>query len=69
MYEDKLYIANCGKLPVTDGVTDAEKRVLEALLNDPGYSYAALAKNLSLSRKTVAERIKKLKEKFDGGFL
>lgn len=48
---------------VTDRVTDAEKRILEALLMDPGYSYADLSEYLSLSRKTVAEHIKKLKEK------
>lgn len=48
---------------VTDGVTVVERRILDALLTDPGYSYAALAENLSLSRKTVAEHIKRLKEK------
>ena len=48
---------------VTDKVTDAEKRILEALKIDPGYSYVSLAEILGISKKTVAEHIKSLKDK------
>ncbi len=48
---------------VTDGVTDAEKKVLNELIKDPGYSYVNIANNLGISKKTVAERMKSLKDK------
>lgn len=48
---------------VTEKVTDAESVVLKALKDDPGYSYGDLAELLSISRKTIAARIKSLKEK------
>ena len=43
-------------LGVTDRVTDAEKKVLDELIKDPGYSYVNIANNLGISKKTVAER-------------
>ena len=51
---------------VTDEVTDKEQAVLNLLAEDPGYSMPQLAKRLGVSRKTVVERLKKLKE---AGFL
>ncbi|MDE7309559.1 MAG: winged helix-turn-helix transcriptional regulator [Lachnospiraceae bacterium] len=48
---------------VTIKVTDKEKKVLDLIREDPGYSMDEIAKKLSISRKTVAARIKSLKEK------
>jgi ATP-dependent DNA helicase RecG len=52
---------------VTDRVTNipsaAELAVLELLKKNPGYTFPDMAKILSVSRKTVAARIKSLKEK------
>ena len=48
---------------VTDEVTDKEMEVIELLIEDPAYSYVELANKLKLSKKTVAERIKQLKDK------
>ena len=48
---------------VTIKVTDKEIEVLDLIREDPGYSMDAIAKKLSVSRKTVAARIKSLKEK------
>ena len=44
-------------------MTEKEKEVIELLTIDPGYTYADLAKNLKVSRKTVSDRIKALKDK------
>ncbi|MCD7791572.1 MAG: winged helix-turn-helix domain-containing protein [Bacteroides thetaiotaomicron] len=48
---------------VTERVTEQELKVIELLQEDPGYTYAELAEKLSVSRKTISERIKKLREK------
>lgn len=48
---------------VTERVTEKENEVIELLLIDPGYTYGDLAEILKVSRKTVSERIKLLKEK------
>lgn len=48
---------------VTDRVTENERAVLLLLEEDPGYTMQQLAERLSVSRKTVASRLKKLKEK------
>ena len=48
---------------VTVKVTDKEDEVLNLIREDPGYSMDEIAKKLSVSRKTVAARIKSLKEK------
>lgn len=48
---------------VTVKVTDKEQEVLNLIREDPGYSMDEIAQRLSVSRKTVAARIKLLKEK------
>ena len=48
---------------VTEKVTEKEKEVIELLRIDPGYTYADLVQNLNVSRKTVSDRIKALKDK------
>lgn len=48
---------------VNDRVNDNERAVLTLLQSDPGYTITALAASLGLSRKTIASRIKTLKEK------
>ena len=47
---------------VTDRVTDKEQKLLTLLEEDPGYTMPQLADRLGISRKTVAARLKKLKE-------
>lgn len=47
---------------VTDRVTENEKKILELLTEDPGYTMMQLSEKLGVSRKTVASRLKKLKE-------
>ncbi len=47
---------------VTDRVTENEKRLLALLAEDPGYTLAQLVERTGVSRKTVAQRLKKLKE-------
>ena len=44
-------------------VTVEEAAVLAALMEDPGYSYNAIAEKLSVGRTTVSTRIKALKDK------
>ena len=48
---------------VTDKVTDGEREILSLLAEDPAYTYTLLAQKLDVSRKTVSQRIKSLKEK------
>ncbi len=48
---------------VTEKVTEKELEVFELLQESPGYTYAELTDKLSVSRKTVSDRIKKLKDK------
>ena len=48
---------------VTDRVTNAEGRILNELKKNTGYSYVMIAGKLGISKKTVAEHIKALKEK------
>ena len=48
---------------VIDKVTDAEKKILSHLELDSGYSYVDLAEKIGVSKKTIAEHIKSLKEK------
>ena len=47
---------------VTDKVTDKEQELLALLMEDPGYTMPQLAKRLNVSRKTIAARLKMLKE-------
>ncbi|CAK7035927.1 MAG: hypothetical protein BACD_00109 [Bacteroides rodentium] len=48
---------------VTERVTEKEFDVIKLLRIDPGYTYQDLASELNISRKTVSDRIKSLKEK------
>ena len=48
---------------VTDRVTDGEIAILSLLAEDPAYTYTLLAQKLDVSRKTISQRIKSLKEK------
>lgn len=50
---------------VTDKVEnmdDKSLKILKLLMEDPGYTAVILSEKLSLSRKTISERIKKLRE-------
>lgn len=44
-------------------VTDGERAILSLLAEDPAYTYTLVAQKLDISRKTVSQRIKSLKEK------
>lgn len=48
---------------VTDEVTDDERTLLLFLIEDPGYTVSQLSEKMEVSRKTVAQKMKKLKEK------
>lgn len=48
---------------VTEKVTEKEAMVLSLIIEDPNFTTNELAQKLSLSRKTIAERIKSLKNK------
>lgn len=48
---------------VTDRVTEAEMVILTLLDENPSYTYAVLSEKTGMSRKTIAARIKSLKEK------
>lgn len=48
---------------VIDKVTDEERALLSLLAEDPGYTMPQLSEKMEISRKTVAQRIKQLKEK------
>ena len=48
---------------VTDKVTEKEKRVLELITEDPGYTTTQIAEKMSVTRKTVNGYIQSLKSK------
>ena len=48
---------------VTDRVTDSEMLVLQLLDIDSRYTYTELSDKLQISRKSVAEKIRSLKNK------
>jgi len=48
---------------VTDKVTDDERTLLLFLIEDPVYTVSQLSEKMEVSRKTVAQKMKKLKEK------
>ncbi|WP_405383454.1 ATP-binding protein [Phascolarctobacterium sp.] len=48
---------------VNDNVNDGERAVLNKLIEDPGYTVSVLSEQLKLSRKTIAAKLKALKEK------
>ena len=63
--EDRIIRTSINRVTekVTEKVTEAEKELLGLLLEDPAFTYTVLAKKLGVSRKTVSERIRSLKEK------
>lgn len=44
-------------------MTDDERTLLLFLIEDPGYTVSQLSEKMEVSRKTVAQKMKKLKEK------
>lgn len=48
---------------VTERVTEKEQQVLNLIIEDPGYTSQLMADKLSLSRKTITERLRSLKDK------
>ena len=44
-------------------MNEKEQELLSLLLEDPGYTVTQLANRLNISRKTIASRLKILKEK------
>ena len=66
--EDRIIRVSNGvtdKVPdgVSDKVTDREKQLLMLLTEDPGYTKQVLAEKMSVSRKTIGEYLKSLKDK------
>lgn len=47
---------------VIENLDDKSLKILKLLVEDPGYTAVILSEKLSLSRKTISERIKKLRE-------
>ena len=47
---------------VTEKVTDGERMLLRLLAEDPGYTMLQLSEKIGVSRKTIALRLKKLKD-------
>ena len=47
---------------VIENLDDKSLKILKLLMEDPGYTAVILSEKLSLSRKTISERIKKLRE-------
>ena len=47
---------------VNDRVNEKERMLLELLTEDPGYTITQLSEKLGISRKTIATRLKKMKE-------
>ena len=48
---------------VNDRVTDDERTLLSFLIEDPGYTVSQLSEKMEVSRKTVAKKMKQLKER------
>lgn len=66
--EDRIIRVSNGvtdKVPdgVSDKVTDRERQLLMLLTEDPGFTKPVLAEKMSVSRKTVGEYLKSLKDK------
>ena len=62
--EDRIIRVPNGVLDkVPDKVSDREKQLLMLLTEDPGYTKPVLAEKMSVSRKTVGEYLKSLKDK------
>lgn len=56
----KLVIDNFSK--VTNRVNDTMNKILESLYDDPGYTITELANIMKMSRKSISNNIKKLKD-------
>lgn len=65
MYPDRLIINNFAEVTekVTEKVREKELEVLKLLMEDPGYTTSVLARKIGVSRKTVSNRIRSLKQK------
>lgn len=48
---------------VTEKVTEKEQQVLNLIIEDPGYTSKMMADKLTLSRKTITDRLRSLKDK------
>ena len=48
---------------VTDNLDEKSIQILELISEDPAYTSTAISEKLSLSRKTVSQRLKEMKEK------
>ena len=48
---------------VTERVTEKEQQVLNLIIEDPGYTSKMMADKLTLSRKTITDRLRSLKDK------
>ena len=48
---------------VTEKVTEKEQEVLNLIIEDPGYTSKMMADKLTLSRKTITDRLRSLKDK------
>ena len=48
---------------VVDKVSDVEKQILSCLQEYPAYTYIELAQKIGVSKKTIFQKIKSLKEK------
>ena len=48
---------------VNDRVNEQEKKVLKLLYEDPGFTVTVLAKRMNVSRKSIANYLKSLREK------
>lgn len=56
-------IIRSASVRVNEKVNEKEQEILSLLLEDQGYTFAQLADQLKVSRKTIASWMKKLKEK------
>jgi ATP-dependent DNA helicase RecG len=48
---------------VTDNLDEKSIQILALISEDPAYTSTAISEKLSLSRKTVSQRLKEMKEK------
>ena len=62
--EDRV-VRVTGKLSdrLSDKLSDKEKRTIELIIDDPGYTSSQIAEKMSVSRVSVTKYIKGLKEK------
>ncbi len=58
--EDRIVRVKSG---LSDKLSDKERKILELIIEDPGYSSRQIAEILNISRVTVTKYIQTLKEK------